>query len=58
MKSFLNVICTKEGLGRRVVGWPFTAIGWAIFGAGWVLLFVAGCFFQVGGDIAGESDEL
>jgi hypothetical protein len=45
-------------LPRRAAGWPFTCIGWAIFGVGWALLFVAGRFFQLGGDIAGESDEL
>jgi hypothetical protein len=58
MKSFIGVLCSKESLGRRVAGWPFTGIGWAIFGAGWVFLFVAGCFFQLGGDIAGAGDEL
>jgi hypothetical protein len=43
---------------RRLAGWPFTGIGWLFFGVGWTFLFVAGCFFQLGGDIAGESDEL
>jgi hypothetical protein len=58
MTRFAGAICAKESWARRAAGRPFTAIGWAIFGVGWSLLFVAGCFFQLGGDIAGESDEL
>jgi hypothetical protein len=52
------VLLSKESLIRRIAGWPFTGIGWVFFGVGWAFLFVAGCFFQLGGDIAGESDEL
>jgi hypothetical protein len=43
---------------RRIAGWPFTGIGWVLYGVSWAFLFLASFFFQLGGDIAGESDEL
>jgi hypothetical protein len=57
-KARFTRVLVKESLPRRIAGWPFTGMGWVFFGMGWALLFVAGCFFQLGGDIAGESDEL
>jgi hypothetical protein len=51
-------ISAKASLPRRIAGWPFTGIGWAFFAVGWVFWMTASVFFQLGGDIAWESDEL
>jgi hypothetical protein len=48
----------RESVARRVASWPFTGAGWALYGVSWAFLLLASCFFQLGGDIAGESDEL
>ena len=45
-------------IARRIAGWPFTGVGWALYGVSWGSLLLASCFFQLGGDIAGEGDEL
>jgi hypothetical protein len=58
MKAPLQRLIARESLPRRIVSWPSTGIGWALFSVGWVFLGAASVFFQLGGDIAGESDEL
>jgi hypothetical protein len=54
----LRTLMARESPARRVASWPFTGAGWALYGVSWAFLFLASVFFQLGGDIAGESDEL